>query len=88
MIVQRKVIGPVPPVCVNVAPGLEALGLNVPEPPVTTDHAPVALPVGVLPPRPVVEAFTQIVCGPPADAGEGGGVRLTVTSAVDAPHGG
>jgi len=55
--VHRSVTAlPTPPdVCVNVAPGVVLLGLNVPTTPaVTIDHAPVAGAVGVLPPSPAV----------------------------------
>jgi len=68
VIVQRTVTGPVPPVCVNVALGVEAVGAKVPVPPLTTDHAPVPVPVGVLPPSPVVVPFAQIVWALPAVA--------------------
>jgi hypothetical protein len=72
LIVQRSVMGPVPPVCVNVAFGVEALGLKDPvAPPVTIDQFPVPT-VGALPPRPVVVALAQMVCGPPAVAVVGG----------------
>ncbi len=74
--VQRSVTGPVPVRCVNVALGVVALGENVPVPPLTTDHAPVAPPVGVLPPRPVVVPRAQIVWGPPTVA-VGAGVIVT-----------
>ncbi len=47
--------------------GLEAFE-KVPVPPLTTDQAPVAVPVGVLPPRPVVVPLVQIVCAPPTVA--------------------
>ena len=53
-------IGPLPLVCVKVAPGVVALGLNVPAPPLCTVHIPVPL-VGVLPPRPAVVLKAQIV---------------------------
>jgi len=87
LIVQRSVIGPVPPVCVNVAVGVEALGENVPvTPPVTIDHPPVP-EVGVLPPSPAVVPFTQIVCGPPAVAVVGGCFTVTTTSAVESAQG-
>ena len=59
LIVQRTMMGPVPPVCVKVAFGELALE-NVPVPPLTTLHAPVPM-VGVLPPRPVVVPFVQSV---------------------------
>ena len=49
-IVHRSFIWPLPPVCVNVALGVVALGLNVPvAPTVTIDHMPVPME-GVLPP--------------------------------------
>jgi hypothetical protein len=70
-IVQARTTGPVPLVCVNVAPGVVAFGENVPVPPLTTDHVPVPV-VGVLPPRPAVVPRAQIVCGPPAVAVVGG----------------
>ena len=85
-IVQRTTTGPAPPVCVKVAFGELAL-LNVPVPPLTTDHIPVPL-VGMLPPKPVVTPKAQIVCGPPTVAVVGGGVRVIVTSAVDEVQGG
>jgi len=60
--VHLKVIGPAPPVWVNVAPGVVALGLNVPvAPPVTIVHRPVAPPAGVLPPSVAVVLRAQIV---------------------------
>src|SRR5436309_10031711 len=59
-IVQRRTTGPVPPVCVKVAPGVVAFGLNVPAPPLCTVHIPVPL-VGVLPPNPVVVLKAQMV---------------------------
>jgi hypothetical protein len=62
--VHLTVIGPVPVAWVNVAPGVVAFGLNVPVPPPTTDHMPVAPPAGVLPPRLAVVPRAQIVCGP------------------------
>jgi hypothetical protein len=70
-IVHRTVIGPVPPVCVNVAFGADAFGLNVPVPPLTTDQAPVPTE-GVLPPSPAVVPFAQIVWAPPTVAVVGG----------------
>lgn len=66
-IVHRAVTGPVPPVWVNVAFGVVALGLKVPLPPLTTLQLPVPF-VGVLPPSPVVVPFTQIVFAPPTVA--------------------
>ena len=67
--VHLSVMVPVPAVCVNVAFGALAFGVNVPVAhPVTIDHVPVAPPVGVLPPSPVVVPSAQIVCGPPAVA--------------------
>ena len=48
LMVQRKVIGPPPAVCVNVALGVLVLGLNVPETPPRTDHPPTPV-TGVLP---------------------------------------
>ena len=84
-IVQARTTGPVPVVCVNVAPGVVAFGENVPVPPLTTDHAPVPV-VGVLPPRPAVVPRAQIVCGPPTVAVVGGWVIVTVTFAVDGVH--
>jgi hypothetical protein len=58
-IVQRRTTGPAPEVLVKMAFGSFALGLNVPEPPETTDHVPVPT-VGVLPPRPDVDPSSQI----------------------------
>ena len=69
-IVQRSTIGPVPLVCVNVAFGVDAFGLNVPAPPLCTVHIPVP-ELGALPPRPAVVLKAQIVCGPPTVAGVG-----------------
>ncbi len=69
-IVQRSVMGPVPPVCVKVELGLEELE-KVPVAPPTTDQAPVP-EVGVLPPRPLVVPPVQTVCGPPVEAVVGG----------------
>jgi hypothetical protein len=79
VIVQARRTGPAPPVCVNVAFGVEADGENVPVPPLTTDQAP-APPEGVFPPRPVVVPRLQIVCGPPAVAA---GCAATVTDTGD-----
>src|SRR5439155_17127736 len=84
--VQRSVIGPVPLVCVNVALGAAELE-NVPVPPPTIDQLPVPT-VGALPPRPAVVPLAQMVCGPPAEAGVGGWLTVTITSAKDAGHGG
>lgn len=85
LIVHLTTTGPAPPVCVNVAFAVEALE-NVPVPPLTTLQAPVPI-VGVLPPSPVDVPFVQIVWAPPAVAGEGGWLMVTVTSAVVAVHG-
>jgi hypothetical protein len=70
-IVHLTTIGPDPPVCVNVAFGVPAFGLNVPVPPLTTDQLPVPI-AGELPPSPEVVPLVQIVCGPPAVAVVGG----------------
>ena len=70
-IVQRTTIGPAPLAWVKVAPGVVALGLKLPVPPLTTDHAPMPV-VGALPPRPAVVPRTQIVCAPPTVAVVGG----------------
>src|SRR5436853_105919 len=70
--VQRKTIGPLPLVCVKVAPGVVAFGLNVPAPPLCTVHIPVAPPAGVSPPLPAVVGDGEIVM---------------VTSANEAGHG-
>ena len=59
-IVHFNTTGPAPLVCVNVAPGVVALGLNVPAPPLITDHVPVPV-VGLLPPKPTVVPSAQIV---------------------------
>jgi hypothetical protein len=80
-IVQRSTTGPVPVVCVKVALGVVAFGLNVPVPPLTTDHMPVPV-VGVLPPKPLVVPSAQIVCGPPAVAVVWPGVTVIVTVAA------
>jgi len=60
-IVQRSVIGPAPPVCVNVALGsvLPVLTVSV-TPPVAIDQLPVPT-AGALPPSPAVVPFEQIV---------------------------
>ena len=68
---QRTTIGPVPLVCVKVAFGVVAPGLNVPPPPLTTDQAPVP-DVGELPPKPAVVPEGQIACGTPTVAVVGG----------------
>ena len=62
-IVQRSTQMPSPPpVCVKVAFGVFASGLNVPvNPPVTIDQVPVPL-VGALPPSAEVVPFRQMVC--------------------------
>lgn len=85
LMVHRTRIGPVPPVCVNVAFGVAALE-KVPVPPLTTLHAPVPT-VAVLPPKPVVVPFTQMVCAPPTDAVVGGWLIVMVTSPVDGVQG-
>jgi hypothetical protein len=84
-IVQRRVIGPVPPVCVKVEVG-DAAFENVPVPPLTTDQAPVAVPVGVLPPRLAVVPLVQIVWAPPVVAVCAAWI-VTTTFAVDAVQG-
>jgi hypothetical protein len=71
---------------VNVAPGVVAFGLNVPVPPPTIDHMPVAPPAGVLPPSDAVVLNAQIVCGPLAVA-VGCSLTVTVTSANEGGHG-
>ena len=70
LMVQRTMTGPAPPVWVKVAFGVAALE-KVPVPPLTTLHAPVPTD-GVLPPRPVVVPFAQMVCAPPVEAFVGG----------------
>ncbi len=84
--VQRTVIGPVPPACVKVELPEEAFE-KVPVPPLTTDQAPVPTP-GVLPPREAVVPLAQIVCGPPAVADVGAALTVMTASAVElwAPH--
>src|SRR5436190_2059419 len=77
--------GPAPVACVKVALGVAAPGRTEALPPLTTDQAPVPS-VGVLPPRPLVVPRAQIDRGPPTEAGVGGGVRVTVTSAVEEPQ--
>src|SRR6266446_2185112 len=76
-IVQRTTIGPVPLVCVKVAFGVVAPGLNVPPPPLITDQPPVP-DDGVLPPKPAVVPEAQIVCGPPTVAVVGLAVTVWV----------
>ena len=85
---RRVAVLPIAPlVWVNVAPGVVALGLNVPATPaVTIDHVPVAGAVGVLPPRLAVVPRAQIVCGPPAVA-VGACLIVTTTSAVESGQG-
>src|SRR5512135_2555517 len=84
-IVQRSVTGLATPVCVNVAFGVVAFGAKVPVPPLTTDEGPVPI-VGVLPPRDTVVPRAQIVCAPPAVAGVGGWLTVTVTLATEGAH--
>jgi len=73
---------------VKVAPGVVALGLNVPTtPPVTIDHVPVAPPDGVFPPSEAVVPPWQIVCAPPTVA-VGCCFTVTVTSANESVQGG
>ena len=69
------------------APGVVALGLNVPVPPPTTVQRPVAPPAGLFPPRLAVVPKAQIVCGPPTVA-VGCSFTVIVTSANEAVHGG
>ena len=85
LIVQRSITGPAPPVCVKVEPGKAAFE-KVPAPPLTMLQAPVPA-VGVLPPRPVVVPFAQIVCGPPTAAVVGAALIVIVTLAVEAVQG-
>lgn len=86
-IVHLTTITPGPLVGVKVAPGVVALGLNVPvAPPVCIDHIPVPV-VGALPPSEPVVLDWQMVCGPPTVAVVGGGVIVTTTSAVAFAHG-
>ena len=85
VIVHRRVTGPAPPVWVNVALGEEALE-NVPVPPLTTLHDPVPIE-GVLPPRPFVVPFAQMVWLPPVVAVEGGWLIVIVTFAEEGEHG-
>ena len=85
LIVQRRITGPAPPVCVNVAPGNAALE-KLPVPPLTMLQAPVPA-VGVLPPRPVVVPFAQMVCAPPTVAVVGAVLIVMVTLAVEAVQG-
>src|SRR5205085_1255342 len=85
VMVHLSTTGPVPLVCVNVAAGVPASGLNVPVPPLTTDQAPVPL-TGALPPRPAVVPSVQMVCGPPAVAVVGGSTTVKLTSALEDPH--
>ena len=58
--VHLNIIGPVPLVCVKVAFGLLAFGLNVPVPPLCTVQLPVPLAV-VLPPNETVVPSAQMV---------------------------
>src|SRR5207244_4474268 len=77
--VQRRTTGPTPVACVKVAFGVDAFGLKLPVPPLTTDHEPVPT-VGVLPPSPAVVPRAQMVCGPPTVAVVGGWLIVIVTS--------
>ena len=67
VMVQRSSTGPLPPVCVKVALGVDAFGAKLPVPPLATTHRPVPAR-GVLPPSPDVVPLAQMVCGPPATA--------------------
>src|SRR5437868_5070947 len=86
-IVQRRTIGPLPPVCVKVALGVVAFGLKVPAPPLCTVHMPVPL-VGVLPPSPAVVVHAQMVWFEPTVAVVGDCVTVMTTSADELAHGG
>ena len=85
LIVQRRITGPAPPVCVKVEPGNAAFE-KVPVPPLTMLQAPVPA-VGVLPPRPVVVPLTQMDCAPPTVAVVGAVLIVIVTLAVEAVQG-
>ena len=85
-IVHFSTIGPVPLVCVNVAPGVVALGLKVPAPPLITAHIPVPV-AGVLPPKPAVVPSVQIVWLPPAVAVVGVWFIVTETVADESAQG-
>lgn len=76
LMVQRNAVT-VPEVCVNVAPGVVALGLKVPAPPPMMLHAPVPT-LGVLPPKATVVPPVQIVCAPPTVAVVGRALTVTV----------
>ena len=65
---------------------MPAFGLNVPVPPLTMLQAPVPV-VGVLPPKPVVVPFVQIVWAPPTVAAVGAALMVMVTFAVEAVQG-
>jgi hypothetical protein len=86
-IVHFNTTGPAPLVCVNVAFGVVAFGLNVPAPPLITDQVPVPV-VGVLPPSPAVVPSIQIVCGPPTVAVVGGWLIVIATVVLESGHGG
>lgn len=70
-IVHRTITGPLPPVCWNIAFGVELFGRNIPVPPLSMLQLPVPIS-GVLPPNPTVVLPAQMVCGPPAVAMVGG----------------
>jgi len=80
VMVQRKAVT-VPEVCVKVAPGVVAFGLNVPAPPPMMLHAPVPTP-GVLPPRAAVVPVVQIVCEVGETDAVVGGTSSSVTVSV------
>lgn len=87
LIVHRTITGPAPPVWVKVAFGAVLFGLKVPVPPLTTLQVPVP-DWGLLPPSPVVEVLTQIVCGPPTVAAVGWGftrIWMLPTASVPQP---
>ena len=89
MTVQRsvKLLPAAPLVCVKVAFGALAFGVNVPvTPAVTMDQVPVSPAAGVLPPSPAVVPSSHIVCGPPTVA-MGAGCKVMLTSAVAGVHG-
>src|SRR5436309_12960776 len=79
--VQRKTIGPLPLVCVKVAPGVVAFGLNVPAPPPCTVDIAAAAPAGGLLPRPAAVLPAQTVGCEPDDR-RGGCLTVITASAV------